>query len=63
MHAATYYNTRNTHTAEQNLHAYFVKAYGPEHLAHFKAAQVNVSFFLSFCGDIEILKSQHYSSL
>lgn len=27
--------------AEQNLHAYFVKAYGPEHLAPFKAAQRN----------------------
>jgi len=27
--------------AEQNLHSYFVKAYGPEHLACFKAAQRN----------------------
>lgn len=27
--------------AEQNLHSYFVKAYGPEHLAPFKAAQRN----------------------
>lgn len=27
--------------AEQNLHAYFVKAYGPEHMAAYKAAQRN----------------------